>query len=409
MSEKTTGEPSAQEIRDALAKVLANKPLSGAPQAAAMLRYIVEQTLAGNGADLKAYSIGVDALGRPADFDPQSDPSVRVQARGLRQALTEYYAGAGRDDAVRIDIPTGRYQPAFSKTPDTAAAPRRLFANPMVMTLAGVALAAVLVLAVVFGPRLLAPGPHLPQVARFEGPRVLVQPFAYLRGAPPQKSAQDLAIGLSAELVSDMARYPWLSVVQLPDEEAGLRSLTEKAAGSNPPHYVLSGRVTQGNDIMLVSVTLQSFPALKVKWSSVFREPLDSTDIEELQYRISGKIASIVGSENGILPELLKTNPPPTLAIDIDAFRCFMEIYTYWHDPTDALHGELRDCLEASVKRNPGYAEAWAALAFVYMDEARLGRNPRSGADAWHDAAQAIGKALELAPLNPVVLRTPMI
>lgn len=411
MSRNTTGEISPEEIREALARIVANKPLSAAPQAAAMLGYVVEQALAGKGRDLKAYSIAVDALGRTADFDPQSDPSVRVLARSLRQSLTEYYSNDGRDDPVRIDIPTGRYEPTFTRAAAGKAATtrQRFFLRPKVLAVAGVAVAAGLVAGVMLAPRLLGPEPHLPQVQRFEGPRVLVQPFVHARDAAPRQAAQDLAIGLSAELVSDMARYPWLSVVQLPDEDVGLGSLTEKASGSIPPHYVLSGRVSESAGTMVVSVTLQSFPALKVKWSNVFREPLDSTDIEELQYEISGKIASVVGSENGILPELIRTNPPPTLAIDIEAFRCFMEIYSYWKEPSDALHLHLRDCLEASVKRNPGYAEAWAALAFVYMDEARQDMNPRAGQDAWRDAERSIGKALELSPLSPIVLRTAMI
>ncbi|MEZ5811623.1 MAG: hypothetical protein R3D45_09430 [Rhizobiaceae bacterium] len=411
MSEEAPGGISPQEVRDALAKVVSSRPLVAAPQATAMLKHVVEQTLSGKGGELKAYSIGVDALGRPTDFDPQSDPSVRVLARSLRQALTQYYANDGRDDAVRIDIPTGRYEPRFSKIESRGVAgmPARLLSRPKALLASIVAIAAGLAIAVAVGLKLAGPQSHLPEVKHFEGPRVLVQPFAHVKNSPSQQTAQDLAIGLSAELVADMARYPWLSVVQLPDEDIGLGSLTEKASNSNPPHYVLSGRVSDSAGVMIVAVTLQSFPALKIKWSNTFRKRLDSTDIEKLQFEISDKIASVVGSENGILPELMKTNPPPALSIDTAAFRCFMEIYTYWKEPTDGLRGHLRDCLKQSVARNPGYAEAWAALAYIYMDEADQKRDPAASGDAWRDAELAIARALDLSPLNPIVLRTAMI
>ena len=43
-------------------------------------------------------------FGKPADFDAQTDPLVRVEALRLRQRLLEYYAGEGRSDAVRIEF-----------------------------------------------------------------------------------------------------------------------------------------------------------------------------------------------------------------------------------------------------------------------------------------------------------------
>ncbi len=65
----------------------------------------------GNEAGIKAYAIAVDVFGRPQSFDPQSDPIVRVQARRLRAALEEYYAGEGRTNAVRFYLPRGTLHP----------------------------------------------------------------------------------------------------------------------------------------------------------------------------------------------------------------------------------------------------------------------------------------------------------
>ena len=70
---------------------------------------------AGDGKKLKAYTIAVEALGRGTDFDPQTDPIVRVEAVRLRQALARYYSGTGRDDPLVIEVPRGSYVPAFRR------------------------------------------------------------------------------------------------------------------------------------------------------------------------------------------------------------------------------------------------------------------------------------------------------
>ena len=94
--------PPRAEIEAALERIQAWPGLARSPQLAKFLNYIVEAKLNGNEAGIKAYSIAVDVFGRPQSFDPQSDPIVRVQARRLRAALEEYYAGEGAGEAVRF-------------------------------------------------------------------------------------------------------------------------------------------------------------------------------------------------------------------------------------------------------------------------------------------------------------------
>ena len=108
-SVEAADEPSSQEVRAELDRILDSRCFHQAGRASDFLRYVVEQTLAGEGARLKGYTIGVEVFGRPPDFDPQSDALVRVEAGRLRRRLHEYYAGEGADDPVRIDLPRGCY------------------------------------------------------------------------------------------------------------------------------------------------------------------------------------------------------------------------------------------------------------------------------------------------------------
>ncbi len=78
-----------------------------------LLRYLAQTAFDRNDEALKEYTIGVEALGRPLDFDPKVDPIVRVQIHRLRQKLKEYYDSEGLHDAIGIEIPKGRHLPAF--------------------------------------------------------------------------------------------------------------------------------------------------------------------------------------------------------------------------------------------------------------------------------------------------------
>nr|WP_126401275.1 hypothetical protein [Blastochloris tepida]BBF94135.1 hypothetical protein BLTE_28200 [Blastochloris tepida] len=100
-----------ETVNDALAQVLASGRLRSAVQLRRFLAFVVEESLAGRGDKLKAYTIATRALGRPSDFDPGKDPIVRVEATRLRAALTAYYADEGRDAALRFHMLPGSYRP----------------------------------------------------------------------------------------------------------------------------------------------------------------------------------------------------------------------------------------------------------------------------------------------------------
>ena len=56
-------------------------------QIMAFLRYVVTEATSGRGTPIKQYAIAVDALGAPRDFDPETDPLVRVHAQRLSAVL----------------------------------------------------------------------------------------------------------------------------------------------------------------------------------------------------------------------------------------------------------------------------------------------------------------------------------
>ena len=102
-------------VERALKKVLSTRYFSSAKQMQRFLTYIVKKTLDNKGELLKQYTIGTEALSLAEDFDPESNPAVRIIGGRVRERLREYYENDGLYDEVIISIPKGSYTPQFRK------------------------------------------------------------------------------------------------------------------------------------------------------------------------------------------------------------------------------------------------------------------------------------------------------
>jgi len=110
-------QPQPSGFRQELERVLKSEVLRHSEGLRRLLAYLGEKSLAGEGPALKEFTIGVEAFQKPADYNPQEDPTVRVLASKLRQKLEEYYRGEGLGDPVRIELPKGHYVLRFQARP----------------------------------------------------------------------------------------------------------------------------------------------------------------------------------------------------------------------------------------------------------------------------------------------------
>jgi adenylate cyclase len=404
------------QVRDALSRVSAHKSFAGASRLRNLLEYVVNEQLAGNGDELKEYNIATSVLDKPEDFDPQTDSIVRVMFGRVRNGLQLYYATDGADDPVHIIIPLGGYQPQFVAAHDhdeiTSPPPRQPRGKPSrrsFLTVCGL-IGLGLLASWTYLSRTDAPPADPAQQETATRVRLLVQHLQPLPPQSPSALSARLASGLSGELVSDMLSYPWMHVVQLPETGEPLSDLASVKGMADDFDYALSGTVAADGGTLAVTMRLQDIPSLKVKWSRTWQHTAtgNASGVEEFQRRMLSEIAGQLASEKGLLPQLAIARKGPERNVDYSGFQCFLGIYQYWDVPTGNAHRELRTCLQAAVAQNPSYADAWAALAYIYIDEQRYGRNPREGADSWADAAGAVNKALALEPTNPVVLGAAM-
>jgi Tfp pilus assembly protein PilF len=304
-----------QSVRAALGDILGWPDVARSPQLARFLTYIVEARLEGRATGIKAYAIAVDVFGRDADFDPQSDPIVRVQARRLRTLLDRYYAEGHNRSNIRISLPVGRYVPEFEMLEEAATAPEAIAApeaaeaapEPAPETKAkpaapasgsgrggrllaiGFFIAAALGLVYLFATWAQVP-PLTGDAEVPRMPKVAVTEFQNL--ADTDGKRKSIVDGLALELVTDLGLF----------EDIDASYTTGKGAPPpGPGDETLSGvaRVTDGT--VQYGVILTRSDDQSVAWSHTVSLPLAEVSTPDAMDRVSRQLALVLGSQRGPL------------------------------------------------------------------------------------------------------------
>ena len=101
------------QVREQLNRLLESHHFKNSRRYPPLLRFIVEETLAGRGEFLKERLLGVRVFDRPADYDTAVDPIVRVTIAEIRKRIAQYYHDEEHDAEIRIELLPGRYAPEF--------------------------------------------------------------------------------------------------------------------------------------------------------------------------------------------------------------------------------------------------------------------------------------------------------
>ena len=123
VEESSEPRPDEDAVRQQLSAVLWTARFQRSPRSSAILRFIVNEALAGRSYLINARTIGANAFEPHQDEGTLSDAAVRVAVGRLRQALQDHYR-EHQTAPVVIEIPTGSYVPRFvqrlSKRPHIA-------------------------------------------------------------------------------------------------------------------------------------------------------------------------------------------------------------------------------------------------------------------------------------------------
>lgn len=94
-------------------RLVTSRALHSSESLCKLLRYLAKQAIEHPGTPVKEFQIATEVFGRPADFDPQLDSMVRVQAGRLRSKLADHYGSEGVEDPIIVELPKGTYALAF--------------------------------------------------------------------------------------------------------------------------------------------------------------------------------------------------------------------------------------------------------------------------------------------------------
>jgi hypothetical protein len=106
-------EQETEAIRAQIERLAHSELLRNSEAQRRLLAYLAEKSLAGKADELKEYTVGIEAMGKSQDYDPQRDSSVRMQAARLREKIADFYQREGNRDPILIEFPKGRFSLRF--------------------------------------------------------------------------------------------------------------------------------------------------------------------------------------------------------------------------------------------------------------------------------------------------------
>ncbi len=377
MTAPDANQPDEPAVRDQLERILASAQFAAAESARKLLRFLVEQTLAGHSLRLKEYTLATDVFGRDASFDPKINPAVRVEASRLRRRLEYYYLTLGRGDPVLIELPRGTYVPVFHPHADVLHLREDIADARARRGRDGEAAALV--------ETLLA------------GPVVAVMPFECR-----DDSDCVFSDGITVEIVTALSRFRELHVIGRGTafHHRGERDAV-KLRGELGADYVLIGSVRRADERVRVNAELLKGADGEVLWAEGYERDLCAAAIFEVQDEIASQVVSTIARPLGVIarPELAaaRRKPPERL----DSYDCLLLFYDYAANRSPEGHRRLKAALETAVREDPEVAALWAALSFVHTDTWRFGYNVAGSREEGRRLGlEAARKAVKIDPLN---------
>ena len=100
-------------ILSELDHILNHPSFKASKRCRSLLQYLIQHALNGDIESIKERTLGVEVFGRPADYDTNIDPIVRMTANEIRKRLAQYYHEPGIEHELTFRLNAGTYIPQF--------------------------------------------------------------------------------------------------------------------------------------------------------------------------------------------------------------------------------------------------------------------------------------------------------
>jgi TolB-like protein/tetratricopeptide (TPR) repeat protein len=191
---------------------------------------------------------------------------------------------------------------------------------------------------------------------------VAVLPFVDMSEKKDQEYFSD---GLSEELIAMLTQVTDLRVPARTSSfyfKGKQTTITDIAKALGVAH-VLEGSVRKSGNTMRITAQLIRVDNGYHVWSETYDRKLD--DIFKVQDEIAGEVVKALKAS------LVERGVPP--AVSTEAYNLFLQGRHFAARRTLADIATAIDYFEKAIERQPGYAEAWAALAFADAWQAQFG------------------------------------
>jgi TolB-like protein len=230
-------------------------------------------------------------------------------------------------------------------------------------------------------------------IASFGGkPSVAVLPFANMSTNPDDEYFSD---GLTEDIITELARFRELAVIarnstfRFKNQPTDVASIGRELGA----RYVVEGSVRRAGERIRINAQLVEADSGTHVWAD--RWDRDISDIFAVQDELTRMIAANLGVrvQDAALDRSLQKHPS-----DLDAYDCVLRARRFTTLLDADEQAKARDLLEQAIELDPGYSQAHALLANVYLAEHRFGSNPRP--DPIGRALRMARRAIELDPQN---------
>jgi serine/threonine protein kinase/Tfp pilus assembly protein PilF len=222
-----------------------------------------------------------------------------------------------------------------------------------------------------------------------------VLPFANVTADP---NTEYLSDGLTDNLISGLSQLPNLtvrprsSVFRYKSKDAD----PLVAANELKVAAIITGRVTQHNEALLVSVELTDVRTNRNLWSEQYDRKL--SDVLAVQREVASEISTRL-REHLSGDQKAKLNNNGT--VDPEAYQLFLKGQFYFAKRTPDALTKARDYFTQAVARDPQYAQAYVGIANYWAVVSEYAPVPKS--DCMPKLKEAAEKALSLNERLPEV------
>lgn len=236
------------------------------------------------------------------------------------------------------------------------------------------------------------------------GPTLAVLPFDNLSGDPNQEFYSD---GISEELITVLTRFGQLRVLARNTTFAYKKKAIEmqELGRQLQAQYVIEGSFRRVPDQISVTAQLIDARTGTHLWAQTYERPTTSTSLLSIQNDVAHHIGAAVGDiRTGAVAIAELERARAKSATELSSYECVLQGYQASAAQTAAEPmRRARACLEATVRRDPNYAEAWAILTRILQIQYSWGTG-LDDSDRRVDLVPRIvgagNRAVELAPEN---------